>query len=131
MTEAELLSVAHDTVTRMDTIFEFWITATFAVLVTFFFIGERATKVSQWISAVLYSVFSALMINRFSSVGFIFEDLRVELLEMGSVGVISNTTTVINFVLWPSIFVLGTISTLFFIFSRSRILKLKEPINKR
>lgn len=122
MTEAELLTVAHDSLTRMDVIFEFWMGATFAVLVTFYFIRGGSTKLVRRVSAVLYIMFSALMFNRWGSISLIYLNVRDELLEMGSIGVIDNVSYWINTALWPSTFVFGTITAVYFIFAHENIL---------
>lgn len=122
MTEAELLTVAHDTLTRMDVIFQFWISGTFAVLITFYFIRDNASNLVKRVSAALYSIFTLLMINRWGSVSFIYRDIRIELLEMDSIGVIDNTADWVNAFLWPAIFIIGTVSALYFIFAHDNLL---------
>ena len=122
MNEAELLGAANDVLTRLDAIFQFWISGTFAVLITFFLIGNRSTQPLKWITSILYLSFSALLVSRVVTVGPIYFRLRERLIEMGSTEVISETGRLLVSGLNFSIYIAGTAITIYFIFRRAHIL---------
>lgn len=123
MTESELQTASHEALTRMDSIFEFWIGGTFAILVAFYFIGNSSTRMLRVIAAFLYAIFSALIATRFFSVSGIYVNFRDELIAIDSVGVIADWSVELNTILWPTLFFVGTASGLYFIFGGHKLLR--------
>ena len=122
MTESELLAAAHEIVSRMDVILEFWISGTFAVLIAFFFLGNRATKKLKWLSVSLYCIFSTVMVSRYFQLGAIYTNIRFDLEQLGSTYMITVGGNVISATLTLFLLVSGTITTVYFIFGKSMIL---------
>ena len=122
MTESELLAAAHDALTRMDSVFEFWMSGTFATLVAFYFIGSAAAFRIKLLSSFLYTVFSVLMINRLVSIGITYTAFRDMLIELGSVGVISDFALFVNSIFNITIYLSGMAITIYFIFRQKNVL---------
>ena len=123
MTESELLSVCHQLVTRMDVTLEFWISGTFAVLVTFFFVGNRATTKLKWLSVTLYFIFSCSMIFRYFQLGAIYTIIRTDLEQLGSNYIFSAGGNITAAVLTIFLLITGTLITAFFIFGKDKIVQ--------
>lgn len=64
MTEYELTSLALDLFRDMDAQIQFWLQATFAVLVAVFFAGDRLTRGLRRLVALLYTAASLLAAAR-------------------------------------------------------------------
>ena len=123
MTESELLAISHQLVTRMDVTLEFWISGTFAVLVTFFFVGNRATAKLKWLSVSLYFIFSCSMVFRYIQLGGIYTTIRADLEQLGSNYMIPAGGNVTAAVLTIFLLVAGTLITAYFIFSKDKIVQ--------
>ena len=122
MTESELLAVAHEIVSRMDVIMEFWISGTFAVLIAFFFLGNRATKKLKWLSVSLYFIFSTVMVYRYFQLGAVYTNIRVDLEQLGSTYMITGGGNVVSATLTMFLLISGTITTVYVIFGKNMIL---------
>jgi hypothetical protein len=123
MTEFELLAVSHQIVSRMDVAMEFWISGTFAVLVTFFFVENRATTKLKWLSACLYLIFSSLMVFRYLQLGAIYTTVRTDLEQLGSSYAFSTAGNVISATLTIFLLIVGTLTAAYFIFSKDKIVQ--------
>ena len=117
MTEAELLAAYWDTFGRMDSNFEFWLSGTFAMLLTFYFASSRIDKRLKWLLVTLYATFSITFIARFMSwvsvSGLIRDDLVAVNSSYLALSEGQNMTIPIGFAL---VFALGFFGTLFFAF---------------
>ena len=117
MTEAELLAAYWDTFGRMDSNFEFWLSGTFAMLLTFYFAGNRIDKKMKWLLVTLYATFSITFIARFMSwvsvSGLIRDDLVAVNSSYLALSEGQSMTFSIGFAL---VFALGFFGTLFFAF---------------
>ena len=122
MTESELLAASHEIASRMDVTLELWVSGTFAVLVAFFFLSNRATKRLKWLSMSLYSIFSTVMVYRYFQLGAIYTNIRFDLEKLGSTYMITVGGNVISATLTMFLLVSGTITTVYFIFGKSMIL---------
>jgi predicted transcriptional regulator len=123
VTESELLVASHSFASRMDVTLEFWISGTFAVLVTFFFVGSQVTKRLKWLSVSLYFIFSTVMIYRYFQLGAIYTNIRIDLEQLGSNYMISVGGNSIAASLTMFLLVSGTLTTVFFIFGKDKILR--------
>ena len=123
MTESELLAAAHEFVSRMDVILEFWISGTFAVLVAFFFVGNRATERLKWLSVSLYFIFSCSMVFRYFQLGTIYTTIRVDLEKLGSNYVIPSEGNIVAAALTIFLLIAGTFITVYFIFRADKIVQ--------
>ncbi len=117
MTEAELLAAYWDTFGRMDSNFEFWLSGTFAMLLTFYFASSRIDKSLKWLLVTLYATFSITFIARFMSwvsvSGLIRDDLVAVNSSYLALSEGQSMTFSIGFAL---VFALGFFGTLFFAF---------------
>ncbi len=117
MTEAELLAAYWDTFGRMDSNFEFWLSGTFAMLLTFYFASNRIDKRMKWLLVTLYATFSITFIARFMSwvsvSGLIRDDLVAVNSSYLALSEGQSMTFSIGFAL---VFALGFFGTLFFAF---------------
>ena len=123
MTESELLAAAHEFVSRMDVILEFWISGTFAVLVAFFFVGNRATERLKWLSVSLYFIFSCSMVFRYFQLGTIYTTIRVDLEKLGSNYVVPVGGNIVAAALTIFLLIAGTFITVYFIFRADKIVQ--------
>jgi len=123
VTESELLAAAHEFVSRMDVILEFWISGTFAVLVAFFFVGNRATERLKWLSVSLYFIFSCSMVFRYFQLGAIYTTIRADLEKLGSNYVVPVGGNIVAAALTIFLLIAGTFITVYFIFRADKIVQ--------
>jgi len=69
MTEAEILSQLMQNDEALSTQIEFWLTGTFAVVITTFLAGTRFSSALRWLLAILYFFFSFIFFIRYSYIG--------------------------------------------------------------
>lgn len=107
MTIAELYDLLYTTRSMLDQILEFWLTASFAVLVASHFLADRLTRPIAALLAISYSVFSALLMTRFYVTGTKAFEIRERLVAAGEtfsgggsqlVGILSTVTFIVGFV---------------------------------
>ncbi len=122
MTEFELVTAASDFMSKMDLVFEFWMTGTFAALISYFFIGEKASNFIIRMGGWLYFVFSLTMIFRYMNYGTVYQSIRQQLIDMNSIAVTSDSSVSIAALLYFILFTIGTVTTIYFIFRRSKII---------
>ncbi len=65
MTEYELISLMRDTYTAVATEFEFFVGATFALIVTSYVAGDKLTRVARVVLALLYVSATILFVVRY------------------------------------------------------------------
>jgi hypothetical protein len=80
MTETDLISVYFEALTVANANFEFWLTATFAFIVAFHFVGADISKGLTRILIVLYLLTAVVFNLRYVNAGLIILD-TVALLE--------------------------------------------------
>ena len=80
MTETDLISVYFEALTIINANFEFWLTATFAFILAFHFVGADISKGLRRILIVLYLLTAVVFNLRYLNAGFIVLD-TVALLE--------------------------------------------------
>jgi hypothetical protein len=83
MTEYELTSVVFDLFRDMDSMIEFWIQATFAVVVAVFVAGNRLSRWMRRVIATLYLLASLIAALRWNVLGYRASLYRERLLEGG------------------------------------------------
>jgi len=96
-----------------DRIFEFWITASFAVVIATFFAASRMTKIMFVLISFMYAIVSANMAIRWSIATLKFRELQAALIEQGEVfpaSLLVNTSGLLTI----TTFVIGTCGTLYF-----------------
>ena len=121
MTEVELLAAANDIITRMDHAFEFWLSSSFAVVVSFFFIGERAKISIKLLVAFLYGTSSILAITRWWLLTGPYFSAGAELSDLGSTLFVGASVSTMLLLLYSLIFVIGTIAVISYVFLNNKI----------
>ncbi len=97
-----------------DRIFEFWITASFAVVIATFLAASRVTKVMFVLISFTYGIVLANMLIRWSIATLKFRELQAALIEQGEVfpsSLLINTSGLLTI----TTFVIGTCGTLYFV----------------
>lgn len=84
MTEPELLTFLNEQSGDIDVNFQFWLSATFAVLLSFFFAGEKIIGMIKHTLIFLYITSTLLFTTRMGIAGASAERARQELVELGS-----------------------------------------------
>ncbi len=84
MSEFELLELLRSANESVDTNFQFWLSSSFAVLLAFFFAGQKIVGVIKWILVLLYSASTILFAFRIIASGRTATRAREALLELQS-----------------------------------------------
>lgn len=121
MSEIELLELLRSANEGVDSNFQFWLSATFAVLMAFFFAGDRIIGYIRWSVVLLYVTSTVLFVFRILDAGRMATRARVALEEFGSDFLIISSDSSAIFIggSFMLIILMGTIATVYFcIFSR-------------
>jgi hypothetical protein len=121
MTEMELLELLKAANEEVDANFQFWLSASFAVLMAFFFAGDRIVGYIRWVVVLLYVTSTTLFVYRIRASGVMATRVRVVLEDMGSdfLTVGSDTSAIVIGGSFMTIILVGTIATVYFcIFSK-------------
>ncbi len=97
-----------------DRIFEFWITASFAVVIATFLAASRVTKVMFVLISFTYGIVLANMLIRWSIATLKFREIQASLIEQGKVFPSSLLIDTSGF-LTITTFIIGTCGTLYFV----------------
>ena len=113
MSVAELYELFYTVLEAVDRILEFWISASFAIVVAVFLGAERLNKTMYILVAVAYTLITANMIVRTRINAIKFEEIRTQLIEYGEMFVPELSTAA--WLLQMGVMALGTFGTLFFV----------------
>ena len=121
MTEAELISTYLQTLDAVNSNFEFWLSATFALIIAFYFASDKISDQMYRIILFLYISMSVLMFARLIEVGLTNESVRAQLEALDAETYISSmaANTVFAMGFWL-IMILGTIGTVMFVVSSKK-----------
>ena len=121
MSESELISTYLQTLDAVNSNFEFWLSATFALIIAFYFASERISNRMYRIILFLYISTSALMFGRLIEIGLTNESVRAQFEELDTKTYISSiaANTVFGVAFWL-IMILGTIGTVLFVVSTKK-----------
>ncbi len=121
VTEAELITLYGDAIQRANANFEFWLSGTFAFLLTFFFARERITNSLKWVLSSLYVMFSLLFFLRWYSVTYWTISIREELAAMNaSLEMLPDELNSFMGTLYYAIYIIGSVATLYYAFQRDK-----------
>ena len=126
MTEMELLELLKAANEEVDANFQFWLSASFAVLMAFFFAGDRISGYIRWVVVLLYVTSTTLFVYRIIAAGGMATRVRVALEDIGSdfLTIGSETSALVIGGSFMTIILVGTIATVYFcIFSKKFIKK--------
>ena len=123
MTEAELVSTYLQTLDAINSNFEFWLTATFALIIAFYFASEKISNQMYRIVLFLYISTTGLMFGRLFEVGLTNESVRAQLKALDSETYINSAlgNTIFGVSFWL-IMIVGTIGTVLFVVSTKKAL---------
>jgi hypothetical protein len=112
MTIAELYEIYYIVLATMDQIYEFWLTASFAVVIASYFAAKHLTRALYIVLALAYSLFSIWLAVRMWAASSKLEDIRARLLKLGETFADISLPFI---VLLVSLYVLGFAGTLLFL----------------
>lgn len=121
MNEAELITAFHQTLNAIDSNFEFWLSASFALILAFYFASEKISNLMYRIILFLYISTSVLMYARLWVFGVMNESLRAQLQELGTETYIASYTTNVLFGIgFGLVMIIGTCGTVSFVVSTKK-----------
>ena len=121
MTESELLGAYLQSVEVINGNFEFWLTVTFAILITLHFAGDRIPQRLRRLIVGLYVAATALFSVRLFTAGIAFASIRDQLLLLDTkIHVVGSLTDALIGLLFLVIMLGGTLGTLLYVKSSSK-----------
>jgi hypothetical protein len=115
MSESAIIEMMYESLGYADRNFEFWISASFAVILAFHFSGDRLTTLMYRLITFLYCSATILFVSRWSLAAMQYASFRQQLLDMGSsIKVSGNVMEGIITLAYLMVIVLGTIGTIYF-----------------
>lgn len=122
----EILQMVDSTINRLESVFQFWLSATFAAIVASHLAGEKLTKLYAAALTSIYLVFTFSVAVRITAWRGSLEQYLLRASEIRGDAGGSAVFGLINMSLWATI-ILGTIATVVFIWQsyRSQGSKLK------
>jgi len=112
LTNEELIQLYDVVTSSVNAQFELWLTITFAVIIASYIAGHRLAKSLQYLIAILYTAVSALLFLML--VGAVQFSEQFDALTAGTSSASDVVGTIV--VLRTSVWILGTIATIVFIF---------------
>ena len=115
MSESEVIEMMYEALGYADRNFEFWISASFAVILAFHFSGARLTTLMYRLITFLYLSATVLFMSRWSVAAMQYAAFRQQLIDMGaSIEVSNDAREIIITVAYVIVILLGTIGTVYF-----------------
>ena len=115
MTEAEVIEMMYESLGYADRNFEFWITASFAVILAFHFSADKLTTLMYRLITFLYCSATILFVSRWSVAALQYASFRRRLIDMdAAAGVSGNVMESIVTLAYVVVIVLGTLGTIYF-----------------
>jgi hypothetical protein len=124
LNEAELISLLIESSLALDSNFEFWLTASFALLVASYLVKEEIPYPVFLITSFLYIVSTILFMVRGMATGRMLSSIRDQLGTMNSeTAIISANENLLVAALYFVIMITGTATTIAFVYWRFRKLR--------
>jgi hypothetical protein len=115
MSEAEIIEMMYESLGYADRNFEFWISASFAVILAFHFSGNKLTTLMYRLITFLYCSATILFVCRWAVAAMQYASFRMQLLDMGaSIQLSGNVMEGIITLAYAIVIILGTAGTLYF-----------------
>jgi hypothetical protein len=115
MSESEVIEMMYEALGYADRNFEFWISASFAVILAFHFSGDRLTTLMYRLITFLYCSATVLFVARWSVAALQYASFRQQLLDMGaSIEISGNVMEGIITLAYVIVIGLGTAGTIYF-----------------
>jgi hypothetical protein len=115
----EILQMVDSTINRLESVFQFWLSATFAAIVASHLAGEKLTKLYAGVLTSIYLVFTFSVAVRITAWRSSLEQYLLRASEVRGDAGDSAVFGLINMSLWATI-ILGTIATVVFIWHSYR-----------
>jgi phosphatidylserine synthase len=124
VTEFELLELLRGANDRVDSNFQFWISASFAVLMAFYFAAGKIRGFIKWTVLILYALSSMLFVFRIQATGRMATNIRGSLEAMNSEYLTVGAVAAARFIGTPLMLItfLGTQATAYFCIRSEKIL---------
>ena len=122
----ELLQMVDATINRLESVFQFWLSATFAAIVASHLAGEKLTKLYAGVLTSIYLVFTFSVAVRVIAWRGTLEQYLLQLSELRGDARSSAVFDLIDISLWVTVS-LGTVATVIFIWHSYRS-NLAEPL---
>jgi hypothetical protein len=110
----ETLQMINLSIDRLESVFEFWLSATFASIVASHLAGEKLTKVYAGMLTSIYLIFTFSVVVRSMAWSDALERYSKMLRTLRGDVSESPTLDLVSFSIWATI-ILGTLATVFFI----------------
>ena len=124
LSEAELVGLFLETAQVLDSNFEFWITASFALLVASHFVNAKISMPMFVIVLGLYISGTLLVTVRLYTTGRTITSIRDQLENMGAeTAIVSSMENDLVGALYFLVIIVGTVATCIFVFTKYRALK--------
>ena len=115
MSEAEMIEMMYEALGYADRNFEFWLSATFAVVLAIHFTANRLTTLLYRLIVFLYISATVLFISRWAVAAMQYGAFRRELLEANaSIWISGNAMEAIVTIAYLVVIVGGTVGTVYF-----------------
>ena len=115
MSEAEIIEMMYESLSYADRNFQFWISASFAVILAFHFSSSKLSNLMYRLITFLYCSATILFVGRWFVAAMQYASFRQQLLDMGtSMQVSGNAMEMVITVAYASVIVLGTVGTVYF-----------------
>lgn len=114
LTYFQLLQLVDITINRLESVFQFWLSATFAAIVASHLASDRLTKAYASMLTGLYSVFTFSVVVRMMAFRETLGRYFLQLAEIREDSLGSSVVDLVNGSIWATV-ILGTIATVVFI----------------
>jgi hypothetical protein len=110
----ELTQFLFQTLSQMDTQFQYWMSVTFGAIVAAFLAGDRLRRSVRVFAAALYLLATTALLIRFLAAGFTATSIQVYLDSAKAAVVGSYLPGLLRFIR-PPLFILGSGATVYFL----------------
>lgn len=114
LTYFQLLQLVDITINRLESVFQFWLSATFAAIVASHLASDRLTKAYASMLTGLYLVFTFSVVVRMMAFRETLGRYFLQLAEIREDSLGSSVVDLVNGSIWATV-ILGTIATVVFI----------------
>lgn len=114
LTFFQLLQLIDITINRLESVFQFWLSATFAAIVASHLASDRLTKAYASMLTGLYLVFTFSVVVRMMAFRETLERYLFQVAEIRGDSLGSSVVGLVNASIWATV-ILGTLATVVFI----------------
>ena len=114
LTFFQLLRLVDITINRLESVFQFWLSATFAAIVASHLANDRLTKAYAGMLTGLYLVFTFSVVVRMMAFRETLQRYFLQVAEIRGDSLSSSVVDLVNGSIWATV-ILGTIATVVFI----------------